>query len=242
MQIRENARGDFENNREPRMIDFGKLSHSLGSVETPRLTFRPALAVDGWGLYDATKHESFNRYLSWSRPSDPYLAVARMEAISEAHRRGEMCAISAIHRENGRWVALFRFLRYRLDPRIVEISLWIHSDFHHDSMGWEITRTLVDKGFENSEMPLMLAASCQENRPAQRLLLSCGFTYHSLVPRPHEDGFPLPLFEYRQTREEWERTLANRRVIQPIPAPTEVALRHGSGAANRSRYQEVSGK
>lgn len=224
------------------MIDFAKLSRSLESVETPRLTFRPALPVDGWGLYDATRHDSFNRFLSWSRPSDPYQAVARMEAISEAHQRGDICAMSAVHRENGRWVALFRFLRYRPDPSIVEISLWIHSDFHHDSMGWEITRTLVDRAFETSEMPLMLAASCQENRPAQRLLLSCGFTYHSVVPRPHEDGFPLHLFEYRQTRDEWERLLEGRREVYPSTATVRMDPGEGAIAANRSRFREVSGK
>lgn len=224
------------------MTDFAKLSRSLESVETPRLTFRPALAVDGWGLYDATRHDSFNRFLSWSRPSDPYQTVARMEAIAEAHQRGDICAMSAIHRENGRWVALFRFLRYRLDPSIVEISLWIHSDFHHDSMGWEITRTLVDRAFQASEMPLMLAASCQENRPAQRLLLSCGFTYHSIVPRPHEEGFPLELFEYRQTREEWERSLEDRRQVRPLPTAARLEPQDGSVAANRGRYREVSGK
>lgn len=224
------------------MIDFIQLAQGLSGTETPRLTFRPALPVDGWDLFDATKSDVFNRFLSWSKPTDPYQTVARMEAISEAHLRGDMCALSAIHRETGRWVALFRFLRYRQEPHIVEISLWIHSDFHHDSLGWEITRTLVDRAFQITGMPLMLAASCQENRPAQRLLLSCGFTYHSIVPRPHEEGFPLHLFEYRQTRDEWEASLQNRSESRHSARPVQLEPAAGGVAANRERFREVSGK
>lgn len=224
------------------MTDFTQLTRELESVNTPRLTFRSVRPVDGWDLFDATKSDSFNRFLSWTKPTDPYQTVARMEAISEAHLRGDLCALSAIHRESGRWVALFRFLRYRPDPSIVEISLWIHSDFHHDSLGWEITRSLVDRAFAVTTMPLMLAASCQENRPAQRLLQSCGFSYHSIVPRPHEDGYPLHLFEYRQTRQEWEASLHTRSEARKpaavIAAPAGVV----DEAANRNLFRAVSGK
>jgi RimJ/RimL family protein N-acetyltransferase len=224
------------------MTNFTNLARALVGVETPRLTLRAALPVDGWDLYDATQHESFNRFLSWSKPSDPYQAVARMEAISRAHQLGEICALSAIHRETDRWVALFRFLPYRPDPGIVEASLWVHSDFHHDSIGWELTRALVDKAFEVTAMPLMLAASCQENRPAQRLLLSCGFTYHSIVPRPHEEGFPLPLFEYRQTHDEWLRTMETRVTeLKPTASRVQDGARTPE-AANRAAFKAVAGR
>jgi RimJ/RimL family protein N-acetyltransferase len=124
----------------------------------------------------------------------------------------------------------------------VEASLWVHSDFHHDSIGWELTRTLVDKAFEVSAMPLMLAASCQENRPAQRLLLSCGFTYHSIVPRPHEEGFPLPLFEYRQTHDEWLRTMETRVTeLKPTASRAQDGARTPE-AANRAAFKAVAGR
>lgn len=224
------------------MTDFSHLTRELENVITPRLTFRSVRPVDGWDLYDATKSDSFNRFLSWARPTDAYQVVARMEAISEAHLRGDICAMSAIHRESGRWVALFRFLPYRPEPSIVEISLWIHSDFHHDSLGWEITRSLVDRAFQATTMPLMLAASCQENRPAQRLLQSCGFSYHSTVPRPHEDGFPLHLFEYRQTRAEWEASLLTRSETRKTQVIATGPARMGDLAANRDSFKAVSGK
>jgi hypothetical protein len=91
-------------------------------------------------------------------------------------------------------------------------------------------------------MPLMLAASCQENRPAQRLLQSCGFSYHSTVPRPHEDGFPLHLFEYRQTRAEWEASLLTRSETRKTPAIATGPARMGDLAANRDSFKAVSGK
>jgi hypothetical protein len=224
------------------MIDFVSLAQSLEGVETPRLTFRAALPVDGWSLFEATRHELFNRFLSWSQPTDPYQTVARMEAIAQAHLRGDLCALSAIHRETGQWVALFRFLPYRQDPNVVEISLWIHSDFHRASLGMEITRTLVDRAFQVTGMPLMLAASCQENRPAQKVLLKCGFTYHSTVPRPHEDGQPLDLFEYRQTHEEWLRSLGERDTAPASVGHVRAPSKDDGAGANHGRFREVSGK
>jgi RimJ/RimL family protein N-acetyltransferase len=223
------------------MMNLSSLAKALEGLETPRLTIRPALPVDGWELFDATRHNDFNRFLSWSAPSEPYEVVARMEAVVQAHMRGDICALSALHRESGRWIGLFRFLRYRPDPRIVEISLWIHSDFHHDSLGWEITRSLVDRAFHATKMPLMLAASCQDNRPAQRLLLSCGFTYDGVVPRPHEEGHPLHLFEYRQTYEQWEAALEGRDpTVLPLLRPRSRAVAEPT-AANESQLRAVSG-
>lgn len=186
------------------MIDFHALSKALDGLQTPRLTFRAARAVDGWALFDATRNRFFNRYLTWSQPSEPYEAVARMEAIAAAHRHGEMTAMSMLERDTGKWVGLFRFVQYRHDPDIAEIGLWIHSDFFHASYGYEIGSSAVDAGFSETQVPQMLGASYATNRGVQAIMAKCGFSYHSTVPRPHEDGKTVELMEFRLTRAQWE--------------------------------------
>lgn len=186
------------------MIKFAPLTRAMENVRASDLAFRAARPADGWMLFDATRHKSFNRYLSWSKPSEPYEAVARMEAIVDAHNRGEMCALTITKGETDQWVGLFRFLRYRHDPDIVEISLWTHGDFYHASNGLKIVRTALETVFRVTDVSIVLAASCQENRSAQRILEICGFGYDAIVPRPHEDGHMLELFEFRLERRTWD--------------------------------------
>lgn len=185
------------------MIDFFALSAALGKVKTARLEFRPALPVDGWSLFEATRNKFFNRYLAWARPDDPYETVARMEAISMAHQRGDMSAMSVIERDSGRWVALFRFLLYRHDPEIVEMSLWVHGDFYHAAYGFEIGNAAVSAAFDHTDVKVLLGASFPTNRGVQGIMGGCGFTYHSTVPRTLENGRTVDLLEYRLTKEEW---------------------------------------
>ena len=214
----------------------------MESVQISDLAFRVARPADGWMLFDATRNKSFNRYLSWSKPNDAYEVVARMEAIVEAHRRGEMCALSITKADTNQWVGLFRFLRYRLDPEIVEISLWTHSDFYHASNGLLIVRTALDTVFRHTEVSVVRAASCQGNRSAQRILEICGFGFDGVVPRPHEDGHTLELFEFQLDRQRW----ANLPVIgaaEPVSLLREArSLRRSRTAANVEIFQAVSGK
>jgi len=224
------------------MIDFATVARAMESVQMGNLSFREVRPADGWMLFDATRNKSFNRYLSWSKPNDPYEVVARMEAIVEAHRRGEMCALTITKADTNQWVGLFRFLRYRHDPEIVEISLWTHSDFYHASSGLAIVRAGLDAVFSSTDVSVVLAASCQGNRSAQRILEICGFTYDSVVPRPHEDGHMLELFEFRLPRLQWSSALGAQ-PGQPISLLSEArSRRHVRAAANAGVFQVVSGK
>jgi RimJ/RimL family protein N-acetyltransferase len=224
------------------MIDFTSLARAMETVQINDLTFRAARAADGWMLFDATRNKSFNRYLSWSKPNDPYEVVARMEAIVEAHRLGDMCAMAITKTDTNQWVGLFRFLRYRHDPEIVEISLWTHSDFYHASNGLTIVRTALEKVFRCTEVSVVLAASCQGNRSAQRILEICGFVYDGVVPRPHEDGHSLELFEFRLDRQRWA-SMTGVEVTQSASLLTEArSLRRARAATNAGIFQAVSGK
>lgn len=192
------------------MIDFQQLSRATAQTETARLSFRAVQPADGWHLFAATRIESFNRYLMWSRPADAYQSVARMEAIADAHHQGQMSALSVMERDTGKWVGLFRFLRYRHDPAVVEISLWTHSDFYHASYGFEIVCAAIDCAFRATSVDLVSASAYQRNRAAQLILERCGFTPFGIVPRPHEDGYDVDLLEFRLSRTQWLATSAQR--------------------------------
>ena len=224
------------------MIDFTPLARAMESAQVNDLTFRAARPADGWMLFDATRNKSFNRYLSWSKPNDPYEVVARMEAIVEAHRRGEMCAMSITKTDTDQWVGLFRFLRYRHDPEIVEISLWTHSDFYHASNGLTIVRSALDTAFRHTDVSVVLAASCQANRSAQRILEICGFDFDGVVPRPHEDGHTLELFEFRLSRQRWANVPGIDAAESASLLREARSLRRARAAANVEVFRAVSGK
>jgi len=186
------------------MISFLDLASAMEGVRTRRVSLRAARPADGWHLFEATRNKFFNRYLMWSRPSEPYEAVARMESIVSAHEQGHMAACSIMENSTGRWVGLFRFLRYRHDPEVVEISLWIHSDFFHAAYGYEVVATSIARAFSASPILTIVGASFPNNRGAQSIMKRCGFSFHSTRPRPHEDGHSVDLMEYRITRLDWE--------------------------------------
>lgn len=224
------------------MIDFALLSRAMEQAPIDGLAFREARPADGWVLFDATRNPSFNRYLMWSRPSEPYETVARMESIVDAHHRGDMCALSIMAGDTNQWVGMFRFLRYRHDPKIVEISLWTHSDFYHAFNGLKIVQTALQTLFKVTDVQLVLAGSYPGNRAAQRILEICGFSYDSVVPRPHEDGHMVDLLEFRLSRARWEI----QRQSEGLQATSLLAdarrRRRALAAANLESFRVVSGK
>lgn len=191
------------------MIDFHDLTASMAGLNTGRISLRPARAADGWHLFEATRNKFFNRYLMWARPTEAYEAVARVEAIVSAHLRGEMSAHSIIENASGRWVGLFRFLRYRHDPEVVEISLWIHGDFFHAAYGYEVVSTSIARAFAATTVPVILGASFPQNRGAKNIMSKCGFRFYSSQPRYHEDGYFVDLMEYRITKVDWMMKMTN---------------------------------
>ena len=84
------------------------------------------------------------------------------------------------------------------------MGLWVHPGFWGDDYGSELTQACVDAAFSQSEVGTLLAGTFPRNRGALGVVENCGLTYHSTVPREHEDGYVVELLEHRIDRARWQ--------------------------------------
>lgn len=184
-------------------FDYLALTESLEQIESDQLVFRPVTGADAWPLYLATRNPLFNSTLSWAQPKDQAEVVARIEAIMRATRRGQMSAISAVTRETGALVTIYRFQGYKPDPSVLEMGIWTMDRYWHGGFSTEVTQACVDATFALSEATVLLAAAEHHNRGARKVLANAGLTPHLDVVRKAECGRVAQLTEFRITREQW---------------------------------------
>jgi RimJ/RimL family protein N-acetyltransferase len=185
-------------------FDYLALTENLEQIESDLLVFRPVSGADAWPLYLATRNPLFNSTLSWAQPADQAEVVARVAAIMRATRRGQMSAISAVIRETGALVSIFRFQAYKLDPSVLEMGIWTMDRYWNSKMSTEVTQACVDAAFRLSPAEALLGASEHHNRGARKVLTNCGLEPHSDVVRRAECGRIAHLTEFRITRAAWE--------------------------------------
>lgn len=185
-------------------FDYLGLTENLEQIQSESLAFRHVAGTDAWPLYLATRNPLFNSTLSWAQPADQAEVSARLAAIMRATRRGQMSAISAVARETGALVSIFRFQAYKPDPSVLEMGIWTMDRYWHSKMSTEITQACVDAAFRLSSATVLLGAAEHHNRAARRVLTNCGLTAHSDVVRRAECGRIAYLTEFRITRESWQ--------------------------------------
>jgi RimJ/RimL family protein N-acetyltransferase len=202
---------------------FNELNDRLERLSTPRLALRPVALADAWPLYQATRNPQFNRHLMWDRPDDEAQVLRRVDAIVEASRRGEMAAVSAVVRETGEWVSLYRFQPYGDDRQALEMGLWTHDRFWRGGYSLELTRACVDAAFEISDAERLIAAAAPENEGSCRVLDSGGLQPAELVLRSTESGRRVPLREYALARSTWAARSGGVRHYNEFPFAHEPA-------------------
>ena len=184
-------------------FDYLGLTENLEQIESEQLVFRQVTVSDAWPLYLATRNPLFNSTVSWAQPENHAEVVARITAISRATRRGQMSAISAVTRDTGALVSIFRFQAYKPDPSVLEMGIWTMDRYWHSKMSTEVTQACVDATFRLSDATVLLGAAEHHNRAARKVLMNCGLTAHSDVVRKAECGRIAYLTEFRITRESW---------------------------------------
>ena len=184
-------------------FDFLALTETLEQIESEALVFRPVNVADAWPLYLSTRNPQFNATLSWAQPADHAEVVARIAAVMRATRRGQMSAVSAVTRETGALVSIYRFQGYKPDPTFLEMGIWTMCSWWAGGMSTEVTRACVDATFSMSEATVLLAATEHHNRAARKVLGNAGLTPQLDVVRKAECGRIAYLTEYMMTREQW---------------------------------------
>jgi RimJ/RimL family protein N-acetyltransferase len=205
-------------------IRFNELNDRLERLSSPRLALRQVALADAWPLYQATRNPQFNRHLMWDRPEGDAQVLQRIDAIVDASRRGAMAAVSAVVRETGEWVSLYRFQPYAADPEALEMGLWTHERFWRGGYSLELTRACIDAAFEISDAERLIAAAAPENEGSCRVLEAGGLQPGELVLRSAESGRRVPLREYQLTRSAWAARPAGVRHYDEFPFAQEPAL------------------
>lgn len=184
-------------------FDYRGLAAQLERVHSPRLALRPLALSDGWPLYRATRNPDFNRHLMWTQPADEPVLMERVDVIIEASRRGQLAAMSAVLKDTGEWVALFRFQPHASGAEVIEMGLWTNDRFWHDGYSVELTRACIDATFSLSAARAMVGAAAPANLASSRVLERCGLVPSQQVYRQGELETEVPLQEYIVSRAHW---------------------------------------
>lgn len=229
-------------NAEGAFVDYHALTERLERLYTPRLALRQVSLADGWPLFAASRNPQFNQYLLWDQPADQWPALDRVDAISQAARQGKLTAVSAVERETGAWVSLFRFQPFGNVARCVEMGVWTHHAYWHGTYTFELVSACIDAVFSFTEVDQLIAAASPPHERSIRLLNRLGLTRRGPIVRRLSDGGQMTdFYEHWMTRDEWQSGVDRRRfsVVEPhglrAPAtPIEVGAgfsqRHGGVA------------
>jgi RimJ/RimL family protein N-acetyltransferase len=185
------------------MTDFIELSEQLQRVYSSRLALRPLALSDGWPLFEATRNPEFNKNLLWPQPPDPLVVLDRVQTIMDAASRGGLAAMSAVLKQTGEWVSLYRFQPYEADRSLVEMGLWVHEKFWRDRYGLELTQACVDSAFSLSDISLLIGCTSVDNPAAGRILERAGLQATQVVLRQSETKVERPSQEFQITRAQW---------------------------------------
>jgi len=209
--------------------DYLELTDRLERAYSRRLALRRATLADAWPLFEATRNPLFNKHLLWDQPTREHDAVARMDAIVEAARRGRLAALSGVLRATGEWASLFRFQPYAADPRAMEMGIWTHDRFWAGRFSLELGLLCVDAVFDSCGVDRLIGAAAPENRGSCFLMRSVGMSEADLVRRPTESGRTVALQEFELRRFDWEHQVEAR-----AQAPA-YALVEAGGRTSKSR-------
>lgn len=225
-------------------FDFHQLALELERAHSRRIALRPVALSDAWPLYQASRNPLFNQHLLWSQPDAERDVLERMSVIVDAARKGRLAGISAVVKETGDWISLFRFLPHASRPGAVEMGIWTHDRFWHGRYSLELGRLCVSAAFALSNVQMLIGAASPENKPSCQLMRLCGLRPLDLVLRDHEAGHKVLLEEFGITRAEWEADARNRSPFEtvahrawPSPAlaaPQAIAAAAASAAAATS--------
>lgn len=185
-------------------FDFHDLTSQLETRCSRRLALRQVSFCDAWPLFQATRVPRFNEFLTWKTPEAERDAEARVQAILAASRRGQMTALSAVVRNTGEWVSLFRFQPSGRDPLSLEIGVWTHPNFWHGRYSPELMNLCIDSAFECSDATEIVGAGAVENRGSLGLMRVAGMKPARAFSKETEYGVMLPAIEYELGRAEWE--------------------------------------
>lgn len=208
-------------------FDFHDLTSHLEKRCSRRLALRPVAHCDAWPLFQASRNPRFNEYLTWESPQQERDAEARVDAIVQASRRGQMTALSAVVRETGEWVSMYRFQPSGRGPLSLEIGVWTHPKFWHGRYSPELMALCIDAAFESTDVSEIVGAGAVENRGSLGLMRVAGMTAARRFSKETESGVLLPAIEYHLTREDWlqrgDRRAARRERLRDEEALCEPA-------------------
>jgi RimJ/RimL family protein N-acetyltransferase len=160
----------------------------------------------------------------------------RVDAIMQAAQRGRLAAVSAVCRQTGQWVGMFRFLPYMNSPRAVEMGIWIHPSFWHGRLALELAQACGNAVFSFfPSLELLVGAAAPSNRGSCSLIRLCGMVPVRTVWRKH-DTFPdVELIEHELTRERWLAGSVRPKGFGQVQLPSRIGAAAPAVAQRQTR-------
>jgi RimJ/RimL family protein N-acetyltransferase len=188
-------------------IDFPLLTKSLSRRSSERIALRALSHCDMWPLWQATRNEAFNRFLTWSQPDDEAELQRRVDTLLTCAEQGRGSFLSVVIKDTGEWASLFRFGPPTPElnkPRSVEAGIWTHPKFWAAGLSAEMSRLMLEGVFQHSKAESLVAQGEVSNKAVLRLFETCGLAFSSHRKHRFEDGLERDMAVYELTREAWQ--------------------------------------
>jgi RimJ/RimL family protein N-acetyltransferase len=154
------------------------LQHSSKNV-----AFREFARSDVFPLFEATKKDSFNRYLLWSAPNQLSGLIDMIEDFMNQGKNDEIIFLSIIEKFTGSWLGVAKFIPY--DDGI-EASFWTHPNYHGKLVVIEAFESSLDIALNNRLNAKVYGRVIHGNEKAHKLVTKTGFKkigeVNSLIP------------------------------------------------------------
>lgn len=146
-------------------------------LETERLRLRQFTPDDGDNLVELDSDPLVRRFLDM--PDAPTFEDAQqtLARFRDWYARGEMYGYWALEEKaSGAFIGWFHFRPFRPKPEEIELGYRLKQAYWNRGYATEMSRALLRKGFEEANLPRIVAITLADNLASQRVMQKIGMT------------------------------------------------------------------
>ncbi len=147
-------------------------------LETARLYLRFFEQNDFEDIFRLQRDAETMRYIRAPEP-DPVVVQTRMDTWEKYHAENPALGVFTILRRENRQFVGYAVLRHaEFTPgKEIEVGYTLAPEMWGKGMATEVTKALLQYGFEQLEVPEIVAFTDPQNAASQHVLAKCGFQY-----------------------------------------------------------------
>jgi len=148
-------------------------------LETERMILREFSQHDVDLLVDLNSDPEVTRYINGGKPTaKAYIVEQVMPRILNYYTTNSQLGIwAALDKKDLAFMGWFHFRPYHPDPSEIELGYRLKRKYWGNGFASEGSRALIQRGFEELNLDVIVATADPENRASRRVMEKVGLTY-----------------------------------------------------------------